>query len=157
MNEIQPKGIHQKALYKKVIKETSCGIITVRFEKKTPLFLLLHYIGGHIDFPKGHIEAGETYEETATRELIEETGISDIQILPGFRQNMSYYYRFHQQDFFKTVYFFIGITAQEQIQISHEHTGHYWLKYEDALEKVTFQNAKDLLKKAYNFLGANQK
>ncbi len=152
MNEIPPRKIYPKALHKEVVKEISCGIITVRFEKKTPLFLLLHYIGGHIDFPKGHTEKGESYEETAIRELIEETGISDVRILPGFRQNMSYYYKFRQQDFFKTVYFFIGITAQKQVQISREHTGHYWLKYQDALKKVTFQNAKELLKKAHKFL-----
>lgn len=35
---------------------------------------------GHYDFPKGHVEAGETLEQTAVREVCEETGLPDAEI-----------------------------------------------------------------------------
>lgn len=40
------------------------------------LFWLVRNVGGHIGFPKGHMEHGETEAETAARELREETGLS---------------------------------------------------------------------------------
>ncbi|MEW6722749.1 MAG: NUDIX domain-containing protein, partial [Candidatus Micrarchaeota archaeon] len=50
--------------------EKSCGIILFR-EGEKRLYLLLHYEEGHWDFPKGHVEAGESEHEAASREAVE--------------------------------------------------------------------------------------
>ena len=39
--------------------------------------------GGHWDFPKGHIDDGETEIQTALRELEEETGIANVDLVEG--------------------------------------------------------------------------
>ena len=40
-------------------------------------------------FPKGHMEPGETEEETAKREIREETGLL-VRLDPGFRRSVRY-------------------------------------------------------------------
>ena len=58
--------------------EFSAGVILYRQLKDSREYLLLHYPGGHFDFPKGHLEQDETEREAAYRELKEETGIDRV-------------------------------------------------------------------------------
>jgi 8-oxo-dGTP pyrophosphatase MutT (NUDIX family) len=136
-----------------IYDEKSCGLVVFRIEDGEILYLVLKYPGGHFDFPKGHVENGEEEDETATRELIEETGIDDIQYISGFREEISYTYKRQGELSNKLVVFFLGKTEKSNVKISHEHLDHYWLKYDEAYNTATFDNAKNLLKKARNFLG----
>ena len=124
----------------------SAGVLV--FDKNK--VLLLQYLQGHWDFPKGHVEAGETPEEAALRELLEETGLT-AEIIPGFRETISYSFGSHNR-IKKDVVFFLGTTNSAEVRLSHEHQGFAWLPFEDALKKVTFENARSLLKKAHIFL-----
>ena len=56
-------------------KEKSAGAVIFRMENGEPYYLLLRYYSGHWEFAKGHIEEGESNEETVKREIEEETGI----------------------------------------------------------------------------------
>jgi len=130
----------------------SAGIIVYTVKDKVIYYLLLHYPAGHWEFPKGKIEGGESKHVAAVRELQEETGLT-AQIQPGFEEQFSYYLRDREGGvIFKTVFFFVGCTKQEQVTISHEHRGSAWMVYEEALHELTYQNAKDLLQKAHSFL-----
>ena len=51
----------------------------------------------------------------------------------------------------KEVVFFLGITNQEKVSISSEHQNFVWLEYESAYERLTYDNAKKTLKKAFDF------
>ena len=115
-------------------------------------YLLLHYPGGHFDFPKGHVEKDETERETALRELKEETGIEKITWIEGYREKIHYIYRRTENLMSKDVIFFLARTRQKKIKLSFEHKGSVWLPYKEAHEKLTFKTAKDLLKKAEKFL-----
>jgi 8-oxo-dGTP pyrophosphatase MutT (NUDIX family) len=149
----------------KEFDEKSCGIVVYREKDGINLYLLLHYPSGHWDLPKGHVEANETEHQTAARELLEETGISDVHFIDGFREEISYQYRRNKNQggashgvggkkiSDKQVIFFLGKTKLEEIKLSHEHHGFKWLPYEAAYNKLTFDNAKNLVKKAKNFLG----
>ncbi|MBD3360867.1 NUDIX domain-containing protein [Candidatus Peregrinibacteria bacterium] len=132
--------------------EKSCGVIAFREKDGERLYLVLKYPGGHFDFPKGHVEDGEKEHETALRELLEETGISDLEIIDGFREEISYRYNKKGKPSHKHVIFFLGKTNLENIKISHEHLDSYWLPYDAAYNKATFDNAKNLLKKTKKFL-----
>ena len=59
----------------------SCGVIPYRISRGEKEYLILLQRNNCWSFPKGHMEAGETVEETALRELKEETGLSAILIL----------------------------------------------------------------------------
>lgn len=132
-------------------EEYSAGAI-VFYRSKQLLFLLLHYSKGHWDFPKGHVEPGETELAAMLRELEEETGITDVKILPKFREKIDYFFTENGKKIKKHVVFFLVESKTNQVRLSHEHTDYKWLCYEDAIKKVTFKNARDVLKKAYEFL-----
>jgi bis(5'-nucleosidyl)-tetraphosphatase len=143
-------------------KEISAGAVVFRKEDSKIYYLLLHYKSGHWDFPKGHIEKGEREEETAKRETEEETGIKDAKIIDGFREWVKYFFRrtYHLKKeekkkapwVFKIVTFYLLETKTKEVKISFEHTGFKWLPYEEALKRLTFKNAKEVLKKADDHL-----
>jgi 8-oxo-dGTP pyrophosphatase MutT (NUDIX family) len=113
---------------------------------------LLNYAAGHWDFVKGYVETNEAEKQTVTRELQEETGITDAKFIDGFREPIGYFYRRQGLTVHKEVVFFIMETKTEQVQISFEHIGFIWLDYKHAMEKLNFKNAKDVLQKAHDFL-----
>lgn len=136
-------------------KEKSAGAITFRKNKETK-YLLLHYESGHWDLPKGNIEANEKYEDTIKREIKEEAGIEDIIIIKDFKERVHYFYKSEGKLISKEVIFYLAETKTSKIKLSFEHTGFEWLSFKKATEKLTFKNAKDLLKKADDFLKKSQ-
>lgn len=139
-------------------KEKSAGAIIFRVTDKGFEYLLLHYPSsakakkGYWDFPKGHMEKGETEEDTVQREVKEETGLEDIELLGGFREVISYWFKFQGKTVSKTVIFYLARAKTQEITLSSEHVGYRWLLYEEALLRLTYENAKELLKKAQAFL-----
>jgi 8-oxo-dGTP pyrophosphatase MutT (NUDIX family) len=149
--------------------EKSAGAVIFRREKDNILFLLLRYSSGlrtkkprsrasslrgreYWGFSKGHIEKGENIYETITREVKEETGINDLNIIKGFKEFENYFFKVKEKTIFKTVIFLLAETKEKEIELSSEHTGFKWLPYEEALKRLTFQNAKKILKKANDFI-----
>lgn len=133
-------------------EQFSVGIVVYFKGKEKIEYLLLHYEFGHWDFPKGKIEPGETKQETALRELKEETGL-DVDLEKGFDHSFSYIFTDKFGDLVhKTVYFFVGQTETKKIKLSFEHIGFDWLEFEPAFQKLTYKNAKQLLEKADKFL-----
>ena len=134
-----------------MVKQKSAGIVLFQNFHGTNRFLLLNYPQGHWDFVKGKMERDETPHETARREAGEETGITDIKFIDGFEESVKYEFRFNGDQIQKKVVFFLAKTNTSKISLSHEHTDFIWLKYEDAMKKITFENAKKILVKANNF------
>ena len=116
------------------------------------MFLLLDY-GKHWDYPKGHLEDGESSWQAAVRELREETGIRQVDRVTRFQRDMHYvFYSPRKGRIHKTVTYFLGRTRTEEVKISDEHTGHAWMSYEDAMERLTYENARELLRAAHDAL-----
>ena len=136
-----------------VVFHLSCGLVLFRKEADQHMFLLLHYLGGHWDFVKGHLEEGETLEDTAIRELEEETGIKHLQILPNFKEKISYDYYHQGQKQEKDVVVLIGETTEKDIVLSDEHQGFQWVNYDEAMKELTFENAQNVLRAAGQYLG----
>jgi len=132
-------------------EEVSAGIILFNEIDKRK-FLLLNYPSKHWDFVKGKMEKGETPHETAIRETKEETGISDVEFIDGFEEEIEYYFYAENQEIHKKVIFFLGKTQTREITLSHEHLDFIWLEFDNALNKTTYENAKKLLKKSKAFL-----
>ena len=135
------------------MKETiSAGIILFNENKGVRSYLLLKYPTGHWDFIKGKIEKNETPNKTSIREAREETGIIDIEFVDGFEEEIEYYFYADNQEIHKKVIFFLGRTKTIDILLSHEHLDYIWLKFDNALNKTTYENAKNLLLKSKEFL-----
>ena len=135
-----------------MIEAISAGIILVNENGSEKQFLLLNYPTGHWDFIKGGIEDGESLQQTAIRETREETGITDIEFIEGFKEEIEYFFRAENQNVHKKVIFFLAKTNSKNVILSHEHLDSVWLNYNDALKKLTYVNAINLLKKSNTFL-----
>jgi len=135
-----------------MIEEISAGIVLFRKENSKILFLLLHYPSGHWDFVKGKMEKGETTHQTAIRETLEETGITDIVFVDDFEEWIEYNFQFQGELVHKRVVFFLAETKTKEISISHEHLDYTWIDYQTAMEKTTFDNAKLILSKSKSLL-----
>lgn len=135
-----------------MLREKSCGaVVYINIQEKTK-YLLLNYAAGHWDFVKGNVEPNESEKQTVTRELQEETGITNAQFIVDFRESINYFYRRQGLTVNKEVVFFIMESQIEKVELSFEHIGFIWLDYQHAMEKLTFKNAKDVLQRAHDFL-----
>lgn len=143
----------KEALLKYVVKhyklndnfeyENSCGAIV--FNENTEKILLVKMHNGNWGFPKGHIEKDETKEETAIREVLEETNVR-IKIIPDFEREIKY---IPNEKTIKKVTIFAGITQDEDVKIdTFEIEAFQWCTYEEALKLVTYKLQKDVLEKA---------
>jgi bis(5'-nucleosidyl)-tetraphosphatase len=141
-----------------LIEETSAGALVFRDDpiRSTRFFLVLHYPAGHWDFPKGAVETGETEEQAAKREIFEETGIRVESFIPNFRKEIEYHYRRQNNVAHKRVIFFLAQTAESKVRISFEHSGYDWLTYEQLQRRLTFENAKKVLREANTFLSTQE-
>ena len=89
-------------------KEISCGTITFYNNK----VLLIKQNRGYVGFPKGHMEEGETEEETAIRETKEETNI-DVKVYKEHKYYINYVINNHIN---KDVIFFLAEPLSFDIQ-----------------------------------------
>ncbi|MBC7074429.1 NUDIX domain-containing protein [Candidatus Parcubacteria bacterium] len=139
--------------------EKSAGAVIFKREGNKILYLLLHYPGAshransnYWDFPKGHIEKGEKLKETVKREIKEETGLEEIKFVKGFKETIKYFFNWQGETVLKFVTFYLVEAKKNEIQISPEHIGYGWFSFKDALKKLKFENSKEILKKANQFL-----
>jgi bis(5'-nucleosidyl)-tetraphosphatase len=142
-----------------MIEEVSSGALIYRDDpvRASRLFLVLHYPAGHWDFPKGAVEKGETEEQAAKREIFEETGIRVDAFVPGFRKEIEYHYRRQNNLAHKRVIFFLANTNESKVRISYEHSGYDWLTYDQLLRRLTFENAKNVLREANAYLATENR
>ena len=145
--------------------ERSAGAVVFRESGKGREYLLLHHHEmadkkrasrpvsvGHWSFPKGHVEKGETTEQTVRREVKEETGITKLELVPDFKETIRYFVNYDGQKRMKFVAFFLAKTNQKKITVSFEHQGFAWLSYEQAIVTVTYRSDKQILKAAEAFI-----
>ncbi|MCI4625485.1 MAG: NUDIX domain-containing protein [Candidatus Magnetoovum sp. WYHC-5] len=140
------------------MKEVSYGIVPIQKGVDGYSFLLIQHNAGHWAFPKGHGEEGETPVETAQRELAEETGITDFELLPSVSPavNFEEHYTVTRQDgvYEKTVIYFLAIIAKDtSVSIQEEEIKDYkWLDFKSAIDIITFEESKNILRRCYRYI-----
>lgn len=138
-------------------KEKACGIIVYQeIDGQTKFLVIKHNIKEREDywnFPKGHVEAGESEEETAIREVFEETGIS-TEIVSGFRATDQYFtIDWDKEKIDKNVVFFVGKPLNVNIKIDPaEVIEAKWLNYAQAKEIISYDGSKRVLEEAAEFI-----
>lgn len=126
--------------------EKSCGCVVIDNGK----VLLIKHNAGHWDLPKGHMENNETEAETAIRELKEETNI-DVEVNKKYRYTIEYS---PEEGIWKEVVYFVATKKSDKcIPQESEVELVEWVELNEALERITFDNARSVLKKAIADLG----
>lgn len=134
--------------------EYSAGAVLFYEREGVRMYVLVHERAGYVGLPKGHIERGETERETALREIFEETGCR-AEIIDGFREVIEYEMR---TGIVKRVTYFAARCAEQPAGgIPGEVERVYDCEYAEALDRITFDNAKKVLVDADTFLAARGK
>ena len=129
-----------------MIQEKSCGAVIYNSNNEV---LVVKHNAGHWDFPKGHVEENETEVQTALREVKEETNV-DVHIYENIKYESHYS---PKENVEKTVIFFLARSISDTlVKQDAEIADIGWYSYEDALNILTYDNAKEILKKSYNDL-----
>lgn len=137
-------------------KETSAGGVVYRLDGGRPLFLLIRDSYQNWGFPKGHVEAGEQPEDTALREVREETGITDL-ALRGALQTIDWYFRFRGQLIHKVCHFYLmeTETAETSPQQAEGITACTWVDFATATDSISYANARAVLERAQEMISAH--
>ena len=134
-------------------KDYAYGVIVFYVENSSVYYLILKQIQGHWSFPKGHAEDGESGLETAKRELQEETGISNIELISGEVQVKDEYVIDKKRPVHKVVEFFIGEAESKDIIMQDgEIFDHKWVTAEEGENVFTYESSKRLLKSANDII-----
>ena len=123
----------------KNIQEKSCGCVIIEDNK----VLLIKQTKGHWDFPKGHMEKGETEVQTAVREVKEETGI-DVKVKENKRYSIEYITDKGKR---KKVVFFLAEKIGGKLEPQKSEIDEIqWLDFNKAMDIITYSNSKNLFK-----------
>lgn len=129
--------------------ETSAGGVVYRRTERGPLFLLIRDPYENWGLPKGHLERGETAEQTAVREVREETGIGHLELQEPL-DTIDWFFREGPDLIHKYCHFFLMETAAEatEPQLEEGITECIWLPLDEALRTLTYDNARTVLETA---------
>ena len=139
--------------FKKIncIYEKSCGAVIYRITDRNEIRILLvkNHNGKCWTFPKGHIESGENKQQTALREIKEETGLT-VTIVPGFRQ-ISTYRPFGKIR--KTAVFFLAKAEKSIVNMQQTEIDYYlWVSIDEALKMCRHENDTNILREVRKIL-----
>ncbi len=133
--------------------EKACGAVVLRKQDTHLEVLLIQQNDGHWGFPKGHVEKHETEQETALREVREETGL-EVEIFSSFRQETHYQ---PSPGVHKDVVYFLArpVGGAESMQ-REELQDMQWLRLADAQSAITYENDVELLRSAIRYYRSHE-
>ncbi len=135
------------------VEHKSCGVIPVRRQGRDWDFFLVQHQQGHWSFPKGHQEGGESDEQTAQRELAEETGMTDVALYTEKSFHEEYHWRNGGTDNHKVVTYFLGLVEDATIRIQRsELDDGRWIPIDEAEEVITFAETQEVFRQARKVL-----
>ena len=135
-----------------MITEKSCGAVVFTQDSGSIKYVIVESKEGYYGFPKGHTEGSETEEETAYREIFEETGLS-VRIIGDFRTEDMHTFTIDGEIRMKyVVYFAAEYADQTPIPQISELNGLYLMDIETALSSLQFESSKRILREAHSFI-----
>ncbi|MFX0171643.1 MAG: NUDIX domain-containing protein [Candidatus Hodarchaeota archaeon] len=137
--------------------EVSCGGVPVylnKNKKKDPLYLLVQHNGPfkYWAFPKGRQKEGESYLETAIREIKEETGQINFKIIKRLISDSIYFPKRGKRTIVKKVVFFLVRFYSKNIELSPEHTNWLWATYDNAVSLLAFEDYQRVLRESHEII-----
>lgn len=135
------------------MSERSFGVILVGTDSSGDSVLLVRHPHGHWGFPKGRAEEGEIPEETALRELAEETGIRDITLFPHVVFEERYPINRGGTQSEKQVMYYLAKTTKSAVRPeAPDVLEAQWVPLAEAEQAITFKEGKEIWRAAQKFL-----
>lgn len=130
-------------------RETSAGGVVVWRGGGRDRYLVIRDPYGHWGLPKGHVEGEESALEAARREIAEETGLlvdEPFSALP----TIDWYFQDGEVQVHKYCHFFLFVAPTEQVTpaVDEGISACEWLTMDQALERITYDNARGVLREA---------
>jgi 8-oxo-dGTP pyrophosphatase MutT (NUDIX family) len=101
-----------------------------------------------IRLPKGHVEPGESHAQAALREVAEEAGLADLEILADLGHQTVEFdwqgYHYVRQEY----YFLMEPASAQERGVSEEQFERRWLAWEEALGRMTFDAEREWVRRA---------
>ena len=132
----------RRPVINEVVREpTSGGIVYRRNTKKEIEILLIQDAKDRWTIPKGHIEEGETAKETAAREIGEETGLSEMNVM-NWLGKINFRYRRQQSLVLMTTEIFLVAAQGDTDKLKPEDwmNGIRWFSTAEALDKIEYED-----------------
>ena len=129
--------------------ERSAGGVVIRHTGDAPYALVIRDPYGNWGLPKGHLENGEGPGEAALREVGEETGLTDLSLGPELA-TIDWYFRAGTRLIHKFCAFYLmGSDAGDPVPETAEGiTECVWLPLEEAEARITYDNAREVVRVA---------
>ena len=135
-----------------MITEHSCGAVVFTREDGCIRYVIIRSKEGFYGFPKGHREGAESEEETALREILEETGLT-VTLLDGFRAEDYHPFACDGETRMKhVVYFLAKYARQTPTAQASELDSIRLMDYDAAMNAFQFENSRRILSEAHQFL-----
>jgi 8-oxo-dGTP pyrophosphatase MutT (NUDIX family) len=125
------------------------GIVFRRVPNEPPRYLLIRDSYNNWGFPKGHLEGDESPAEAALRETAEETGLTRL-VLQGPIRVIDWHFRFRGRHIHKYCHFFLFESPDGEAcpQLEEGITACQWRPLDEALQVLSYDNARGVLKRA---------
>ena len=137
----------KKPSIQEIVREpTAGGIVFRRDEKNAVEILLIQDAKDRWTIPKGHIEEGETAQQTAKREIGEEAGLKQVDVL-GWLGKIHFRYRRIDKLVLMTtqIYLVRAMGDTNDIQKEEWMNGIKWFKFHDALDAIEYEDIGKLM------------
>ena len=137
----------KKPSIQEIVREPTAGGVVFRRDANNGVeILLIQDSKDRWTIPKGHIEEGETAQETAKREIGEEAGLHQTEIL-GWLGKIHFRYRRVDKLVLMTtqIYLVKALGDTDAIQKEEWMSDIKWFKFNDALDKIEYEDIGKLM------------
>ncbi|GAT18349.1 NUDIX family hydrolase [Secundilactobacillus silagincola] len=133
--------------------EVASGAVVYRVQNGQPEYLLLKSATSDFwGFPKGHVEGKEKLDETAIREIREETQLH-VELDTNYHDELKYELPNGNH---KEVHLFVSeVPVDVRIKKQDVEISDYgWFNEDEAVDRLTYDNLKQLMKRAHQYISA---
>ena len=144
------KYFNPKSSIQEIVREpTSGGIVFRRNDKGEIEILLIQDAKNRWTIPKGHIEEGESAQQTARREIGEEAGLQEVDML-GWLGKIHFRYRRVERLVLMTTQIYLVRARGDTNAIQKEEWMNdiKWFSFADALDVIEYEDIAKLMLKA---------
>lgn len=152
----RPNNKHRSAKNGRAVREYTAGGVVFRRRDGEIDILMIQDRLGRWTIPKGHVEPGERIEQTAVREVTEETGLTDLKLGEKL-DKLHFFYRKEGKLIFMTTYVFLmealGDTDAVIVEDSEGIVDAKWFPQEEALRLIEYRDTERLFRLGLSKLG----